>query len=130
MLVFGVILVHIFPHPDTFYAVYVLALFTKFSAVAANYYGKTKRYFKVRMYEDLGISTNWGEELGEELNHGFTTKEHLFLCNHSPDFEDFSVLDANNNDIKVTLMESLLINRDHPLLNKNKQSVYLELFDN
>ena len=67
---------------------------------------------------------------GEELNHGFTTKEHLFLCNHSPDFEDFSVLDANNNDIKVTLMESLLINRDHPLLNKNKQSVYLELFDN
>ena len=30
---------------------------------------------------------------------------------------------------KVALMESLLINRDHPPLNKNKQSLPLELFD-
>ena len=55
-------------------------------------------------------------------------KKHLF-CNDTPDFEDFSILTTNNNDIKVTLMESLLINRDYPPLNKNKQSLPLELFD-
>ena len=56
-------------------------------------------------------------------------KEHLLFCNHTPDFEDFSILATNNNDFKVTLMESLLINRDHPPLNKNKQCLPLELLD-
>ena len=37
---------------------------------------------------------------------------------------------TSNNDFKVTFMESLLINGDHPPLNKNKQSSPLELFDN
>ena len=46
-------------------------------------------------------------------------KEHLLFCNHTPDFEDFSILGANNSDFKVTLMEGLLINRDYPPLNKN-----------
>ena len=45
-------------------------------------------------------------------------KEHLLFCNHSPDFEDFSFLTTKNNDFKVILMESFLINRDHPPLNK------------
>ena len=53
----------------------------------------------------------------------FPIKEHLLFCNDVPDFEDFSILTTNNNDFKVTLMESFLINRDHPLLNKNRQSL-------
>ena len=56
-------------------------------------------------------------------------KEHLLFCNHTPDFEDFSILATNNNDFKFTLMESLLINRDYPPVNKNKNSLFLELFD-
>ena len=56
-------------------------------------------------------------------------KEHLLFCNHTPDFEDLSILAANNNDFKVTLTKSLLINRDHPPMNKNKQSLPLELFN-
>ena len=47
--------------------------------------------------------------LGKELH--FAIKEHHFFCNHLPDFED-----------------SPLLNRDHPPLNKNKQSLPLELF--
>ena len=58
-----------------------------------------------------------------------TIKEHLLFCNHAPDFEDFSILATNNNDFKVRLMESLLINRDNTPLNMNNQSLYLELFD-
>ena len=55
-------------------------------------------------------------------------EEYLLFCNHSPDFEDFSFLPTKNNDLKVTLMEIFLINRDHPRLNENKESLPLELF--
>ena len=57
-------------------------------------------------------------------------KEHLLFCDHLPDFENFSILTTNNDDFKVTLIKSLLINRDHTPLNKNKQSLSLHLFDN
>ena len=93
----------------------------------ATYYGKTKRHFKVRMCEQLGISALTGKRVKGDDDSAI--KEHLLFCNHTPDFEDFSILATNNNDSKVTLMESLLINRDHPHLNKNKQSLPLELFD-
>ena len=56
-------------------------------------------------------------------------KEHLLFCNHTPDFEDLSILATSNNAFNVTLMESLLINRDHPPLIKNRQSLSLDLFD-
>ena len=93
----------------------------------ATYYGKTKRHFKVRMCEHLGISALTGKRVKGDDDSAI--KEHLLFCNHTPDFENFSILASNNNDFKVTLMESLLINRDHPPLNKNKQSLPLELFD-
>ena len=58
-----------------------------------------------------------------------TLKKHLLFCNHKSDFEDFLTLAKSKNDLKFTLMESLIINRDHPPLNKNKPSLPLELFD-
>ena len=66
--------------------------------------------------------------LEKELNDS-AIKQRLLFCNHAPDFEDFSILATYGNYFNVTLMESLLINRDHPPLNKNKQSLPLELFD-
>ena len=93
----------------------------------ATYYGKTKRHFKVRMCKHLGISALTGKRVKGDDDSAI--KEHLLFCNHTPDFEDFSILATNNNNFKVTLMESLLINRDHPTLNKNKESLPWELFD-
>ena len=93
----------------------------------ATYYGKTKRHFKVRMCEHLGISALTGKRVKEDDDPAI--KEHLLFCNHTPDFEDFLILATNNNDFKVMLTESLLINRNHPPLNKNKQSLPLEVFD-
>ena len=93
----------------------------------ATYYGKTKRHFKVKMCEHLGISALIGKRVKDDDDSAI--KEHLLFCNHTPDFEDFSILATSINDFKVTLMESLLIKRDHRLLNKNKQSLSLELFD-
>ena len=79
------------------------------------------------MCEHLGISALTGKRIKGDDDSGM--KEHLLFCNHTHDFEDFSILATINNDFKFTLIESLLINRDHPPLNKNKQSLPLELFD-
>ena len=79
------------------------------------------------MCEHLRISALTGKKVKDYDDSAI--KEHLLFYSLSPDFEDFSILFTNNNDFKVTLMESLLINRDYPPLNKNKQSLPLELFD-
>ena len=101
----------------------------KFRCCSCNamYYGKTKRHFKVRMCGYWGISTLTGERVKGDDDSAI--KKHLIFRNHAPDFDDFSILTTNNNDFKVPLMESLLINRDQPPMNKNKQSLLLELFD-
>ena len=70
--------------------------------------------------------THWEQKKADDDS---TIKEHLLPCNHTPDFEDFSILATNSNEFKVMLMDSLLINRDHPASNKNKQSLPLHLFD-
>ena len=79
------------------------------------------------MCEHLGISAlSMKRVKGDDDS---TIKEHLLFCNHTPDFEDLSILATSNNGFNVTLMESLLINRDHPPLIKNRQSLSLDLFD-
>ena len=79
------------------------------------------------MWEHLGISALTGKIVKGDDDSDI--KEHLLFCNHEPNFEDFLILATNNNDFKVTLMEIVLINKDHPLLIKNKQSLPLEFFD-
>ena len=85
----------------------------------ATYYGKTRRHFKVRMCEHVGVSALTGKRVNGDNDS----------ANHLSGFDDFSILASNNNDFKVTLMESLLINRDHPPLNKSRHSLPLEIFD-
>ena len=79
------------------------------------------------MYKHFGISALTGKRV--EGDDDSAIKEHLLFCNHTTDFEDFSILATNNNNFKVMLTESLLITGDHPPLNKNKQSLPLELLD-
>ena len=93
---------------------------------SATYYGKTKRHFKIRMCENLGVSALTANKMKGDNDSAI--KEHFF-CNHSSSFDDFSIRTSNNNDLKITLMESPLINRDHPPLNKNKHLLPFELFD-
>ena len=75
----------------------------------------------------LGVSALTGKRV--KWDNDSDIKEHHLFCNHSSDFDDFSILASNSNDFKVTLMESLLTNRDHPHLNKNRYLLPLELFD-
>ena len=81
----------------------------------------------VRMCEHLGILVLiWEKVKGDDDS---AIKENLLFCNDLPDFEDFSALTTNIYYFKVTLLESLLNNRDHSPLNKNNQSLRLELFN-
>ena len=104
-----------------FHRSYVPELFTNFSVVSAMLpiNSKTKRHFMVRMCEHLGtFPVNGGRVTGD---NGSAIKGHLLVCNIAHDFEDFSNLAAKNNDFKVTLMESVLINTGRSSLNKNNQ---------
>ena len=85
---------------------------SKCSDCNANYYGKPKSHFKVRMCEHLGVSA--------------LTRKILTRNNHSAikdAFDNFSIKASKNNDFKVTLMRSLLINRDYPPSNSNRHSI-------
>ena len=63
------------------------------------------------MCERLGICAISGKRV--KCDNDSAIKEHLFFSNHTPDFEYFLILATRKNDLKVTLMESLLINKDH-----------------
>jgi len=100
----------------------------KCSGCNATYYGKTKRHFKVRMCEHLGISHLTGKRRSVPDGHSSAVFEHTLFCDCSPSFSDFIVLARDSNNFKLTVKESLLINRDKPVLNKTVQSMPLELF--
>ena len=90
----------------------------------ATYHGKTKRHFKVRICEHLGISHLTEKKVKIDNNKLTAIQEHLLCCNYSPSFEDFSILTRESNDSKLKIMESLLIARDKPILDK-ADSLYL-----
>ena len=92
----------------------------------STYYDNTKRHFKIRMCEHLRICALTEKRVKGDDYSGI--KHHLLFCNYTSDFEDFSIFATNNNSFKVTLVESLLINRDDPPLKKDKQSLPLEVF--
>ena len=94
----------------------------------ATYYGKTKRHFKVGICEHLGMSHLTEKKVKIDNNKLTVIQEHLLCCNYSPSFEIFSILTRESNDFKVKIMESLLITRDKPILNKEDSSLPLELF--
>ena len=75
------------------------------------------------MCEQLGISALIGKRVKGDDDS--VIKEHLLLWNHGADFEDFIILATNYSELKVTLMESVLINRTYSSLNKNKESLPL-----
>ena len=94
----------------------------------ATYYGKTKRHFKVRICEHFGISHLLEKKVKIDNNNLTAIQEHILRCNYSPSFEKCSILTRESNDFKLKIMESLLIARDKPILNKADSSLPLELF--
>ena len=93
------------------------------SRCKATYYGKNKRHFKLRICERLGISHLTGKKEKIDNNKLMAIQEHLLFCNYSPSFEDLSIFPSESNDFKLKIMDSLLIARDKPVLNKADSSL-------
>ena len=72
-----------------------LVIFYKFQCGFCNksYYGKCVRHLNVRIGEHIGISPLTKKKVKPK---GSAVSDHLLLCNHSPSFEDFSVLTKEN----------------------------------
>ena len=87
-------------------------LYYKFqcSSCNATYYGKTKRHFKVRVSEHMGVSARTGKNIKSTKNSA--VRDHMLVCNSIVSFEDFSVLANGTNDFRIELQESLLIHRE------------------
>ena len=98
------------------------------SSCNAAYIGKTKRQFKVRMCEHLGISHLTGKERSIKESQMTAIHKHNLECMSAPSFCDFEILASETNDFRLTLKESLLIKHHNPCLNKTVQSKPLELF--
>ena len=91
-----------------------------------SYYGEFVTYFNVRIGEHIGISPLTRKKVKPK---GSAVSDHLLLCNHSPYFENLSVLTKENKKFLLELKESLQIMRDKPSLNRNIRSAPLYLFD-
>ena len=91
-----------------------------------SYYGECVRYLNVRIGEHIRISSLTRKKVKTK---GSTVSDHLLLCNHSPSFENFSVLTKENKTFLLELKENLLIMRDKSSLNRNIRSAPLYLFD-
>ena len=66
------------------------------------YYGKTKRHFKVPVFEHLGISYLTGKKVKIDNNKLKVIKEHVLCSNYSPSSEDFYILTRENSDFNCT----------------------------
>ena len=80
------------------------------------YYGKTKRHFYIRAAEHMGISHLTNKRLKNVKQSAIS--DHLLTCDCNINFDDFTILSKDSNNINLLIKESLLKSRDKPILNK------------
>ena len=76
------------------------------SSCDATYYGKTQRYFKVRVSEHMEVSARTCKNIKSTKNSA--VRDHMLVCNNIVSFEDFSGLANGTNDFRIKLQGSLL----------------------
>ena len=113
------------PFRDWSYVVY------KFSCgnYDITYIGKTTRHLLVRLSGHLSISHITENEGKYNINQTTAIREHLRVCEHFSDIDNFKILASGNTDIELLIKESLLEGRERPLLNEQVvKSFQLALF--
>ena len=89
------------------------------------YYGKTKRHFYIRAAEHMGISHLTNKRLKNVKQSAIS--DHLLTCDCNINFDDFTILSKDSNNINLLIKESFLISRDKRI--KTVKSFPLELFE-
>ena len=67
--------------------------------------GKTKRHFKVRVSEHMGVSARTDKNIMSAKNSA--VRDHMLICDKILSFKVFSVLDNGNNDFRIKLQQCL-----------------------
>ena len=91
------------------------------------YYGKTFRHCYTRAAEHMGISNLTILRFKNVKPPAIS--DHLLQCNCTINSDDFDILAADSNKLKLLLRESPLLNRDKPNLNRTIKSFPLDRFD-
>ena len=94
----------------------------------STYYGETDRNLKVRSAEHIGISPWRFKKTKPSKVSGI--RDHFLNCHNIPSFEESTILANRNNNFVIKIKESLLIEQEISILNKNISSAKLFLFDN
>ena len=100
---------------------------TKRHSCSAIYYGKRKRHFYVRAAEHMGISHLTNKRLKNVKQSAIS--DHVLTCDCNINFNDFTILSKDSNNINLLIKERFLISRYNPILNKTVKSFPLELFE-
>ena len=102
----------------------------KFTCNGCNaiYPGKTKRHYKVRLYEHLGISFKTEHPLKYNAATATAVRQHWETCSHPNDETCFKVIGGARNNFHLMIKESLILHRTRHCLNTAERSVPLHLF--
>ena len=92
----------------------------------AIYYDKAKRHFSVRTAEHMGISHLTNKRLKNVKQSAIS--DHVLTCDCDMNFNHFTILSKDSNNINLLIKESLIISRDKPILNKTVKSFPFGLF--
>ena len=98
----------------------------KYNICNAIYYGKTKRHFKVRACEHLGITPLTGKKVKSPKE--IAVFDHILHTGDNASFDDFEALLKESDEFRLLLRELLLILCDDPPLNRCVKSIPLVLF--
>ena len=94
------------------------------------YYGKTFRHYKVRVFEHIGTSLRTGKPFSYNPQNSNNTAvlNHIQKCKCNASIDDFKIIGSARNDYHLRIKESLIIQKDNPVLNKSVKSIPLVLF--
>ena len=99
----------------------------KCNSCNAEYIGKTKRHYRTRTSEHIGVSPLTGKYVKNKFQTS-AVHDHMLFCKTVICPEDFSILAKSSCNFKLEIQESILMKLLKPTLNKNIPSASLYLF--
>ena len=93
---------------------------------SASYIGKSKRQYRVRIFEHLGRSIRTNRQLSTPSFSSI--RQHSESCDHPINSDSFSIIASRSNTMELCVTETLLSIRDKPSLCSNERSVELLCF--
>ena len=98
----------------------------KCNSCNAEYIGKTKRHYRTRTSEHIGVSPLPGKCV-KNNSQTSAVHDHMLFCKTVVCLEDFPIIANSSCNFKLEIQESILIELLKPTLNKNISSVPLYL---